>query len=89
MDPLNRKIGELEKMLRERILAFRERIARRPPGLHIPRVFSNIDDDLDDAPDAFVGARLRPRRPLGGSAIELPEPAEDVNTEMVGSRRRS
>src|SRR5689334_12246163 len=89
VDPLNRKIGELEKMLRERILAFRDRVARRTPGMHIPRVMSNIDDtDLDDAPDAYVGARVRPRHPLGGSAIELPEPAEDLTTEAVGSRRR-
>jgi hypothetical protein len=89
MDPLNRKIEELEKMLRERILAFRDRVARSTPGMNIPRVFSNIDDtDLDDAPDAFVGARLRPRHPLGGSAIELPEPDEDVTTEAVGSRSR-
>jgi hypothetical protein len=89
MDRLNRTIGELEKMLRERILAFRERVAGSTPGMHIPRVFSNSDDtDLDDAPDAFVGARLRPRHPLGGSAIELPEPDEDATTEAVGSRRR-
>jgi hypothetical protein len=90
MDPLNRKIEELEKMVRERILAFRERVARSTPGMHIPRVFSNIDDtDLDDAPDAFVGARLRPRHPLGGSAIELPEPDEELSTAAVGSRRQS
>ena len=90
MDPLNRKISKLDKMLRERILAFRERVARSTPGIHIPRVFSNIDDtDLDDAPDAFVGARLRPRHPLGGSAIELPEPDEGVAAEAVGSRRPS
>jgi hypothetical protein len=89
MDPLNRKIEELQKMLGERILAFRERVARSTPGLHIPRVFSNIDDtDLDDAPDAFVAARVRPRGPLGGSAIELPEPDEDVTAEAVGSRSR-
>ena len=77
-------------MLRERILAFRERVARSTPGMHIPRVFSNIDDtDLDDAPDAFVGARLRPRHPLGGSAIELPEPDDELSTAAVGSRRQS
>ncbi len=76
-------------MLGERIAAFREGVARSTPGLHIPRVFSNIDDtDLDDAPDAFVGARLHPRHPLGGSAIELPEPDEDVATEALGARRR-
>lgn len=76
-------------MLRERIRAFRERVARLTPGMKIPRVFANNDDtDLDDAPDAFVGARLRPRHPLGGSAIELPEPEDDVNTEAVGSRRQ-
>ena len=89
MDPRNRKIGELEKMLRDRIAAFRKRVARSTPGMHIPRVFSNTDDtDLDDAPDAFVGVRLRPHHPLGGSAIELPEPDEDVATEAMGSRGR-
>src|SRR4051794_8765999 len=89
MDPLNRKIGELEKMLRERILAFRERVARSTPGMRIPRVFSNIDDtDLDDAPEGLVGARLHPRHPVGGSASELPEPDGDVPTEAVGVRRR-
>jgi hypothetical protein len=89
MDPGNRKIDELERMLRERIRAFRERAARMTPGLKIPRVFANIDDtDLDDASDALVGARLRPHRPLGGSAIELPEPDEDLSTEVVGSRPR-
>jgi len=87
MDPRNRKIAELEKLLLGKIAAFRERLARGTPGMHIPRVFSNIDEDLDDAPDAFVGARLRPRHPLGGSAIELPEPGEDISTEVVGSRR--
>ena len=90
MDPLNRKIGKFEKLLRERILAFRGRVARSTPGLYIPRVFSNLDDtDLDDAPDAFVGARLHPRHPLGGSAIELPETDEDVTAEAAGVRRRS
>lgn len=74
-------------MLRERILAFRERVAGNTAGMHIPRVFSNIDDDPDAAPDASVGARLRPRHPLGGSAIELPEPVEDLTTEAVGVRR--
>lgn len=74
-------------MLRARIVAFRERVARRTPGMHIPRVFSNIDDDPDAAPDAYVGARLRPKHPLGGSAIELPEPLEDVSTHAVGVRR--
>jgi hypothetical protein len=32
------------------------------------------DTDRDDAPEAPVGARLRPRQPLAGSAIALPEP---------------
>jgi hypothetical protein len=53
-------------------------------------VFStaNDDTDLDDAPDAFVGARLRPQRPLGGSAIALPEPDEDLVTDAAGPSRR-
>ena len=68
---------------------FRERVASRTPGLSIPRVFSHVneDTDLDDAPDSFVAARLRPRRPLGGSAIELPEPDEDLFVESVVASR--
>ena len=68
--------------------AFRQRAAVRWPGLNIPRVFSGVNDDadLDDAPDAFVAARLRPRRPLGGSAIALPEPDEDATVAVVASR---
>jgi hypothetical protein len=46
------------------------------------------DTDQDDAPEALVGARLRPRHPLGGSAIALPEPDENLNTEAVGFSRR-
>lgn len=91
MDPFNQSLEELEKTLRNAMRAFRERVAaRRVPSLNIPRVFStaNDDTDLDDAPDAFVGARLRPPRPLGGSAIALPEPDEDLVTVAAGSRRR-
>jgi len=56
--------------------------------MNIPRVYSMFDDtDQDDAPEALVGARLRPRHPLGGSAIALPEPDEDLTAEPVGSRR--
>jgi hypothetical protein len=88
MDPLNRKVSELEQMLRTAILAFRDRVARTAyRGMSIPRVFSNVDDDPDDAPYSFVGARLHPRKPLGGSAIELPEPDEDLDTTAVGRRR--
>jgi hypothetical protein len=85
VDPLNKRVDELDKWLRDTIAAFRERAAAlRRQGLHIPRVYSNIDDsDLDDAPDAFVGARLRPTRPLGSSAIELPEPDEDLYVEAL------
>jgi hypothetical protein len=77
-------------MLGDIIRAFRERAASRRPGLSIPRVFSHVNDDtdLDDAPDSFVAARLRPRRPLGGSAIELPEPEEDLFVESVASHHR-
>jgi hypothetical protein len=77
MDPWTMKLEEFARSIREDTL-------RRWRGLKIPRVFSNAHDDtdLDDAPDAFVGARLIPRRPLGGSAIALPEPDEDL---MVGA----
>jgi hypothetical protein len=53
-------------------------------------VFSNVDDDLDSdaSPDSFVGARLRPRGPLGGLAVALPEPDEELTAEAVGVRRR-
>lgn len=91
MDPFNQSIKELEKTLRNAMRAFRERVAAQGiPGLNIPRVFStaNDDTDLDDAPDALVGARLRPQRPLGGSAIALPEPDEDQMTKATGSRSR-
>ena len=88
MDPLNRRLSELEKMLRTAILAFRNRVARTPyRGMRIPRVFSNIDDDVDDAPYSLVGARLRPRNPLGGSAVALREPDEDLDTTAVGRGR--
>jgi len=89
MDQANRKIEELEKILAHAMRAFRERVAaltRR--RMNIPRVYSMFDDtDQDDAPEALVGARLRPRHPLGGSAIALPEPDEDLTAEPVGSRR--
>ena len=90
MDPLNKKVEELERILGDAFRAFRERVARRTPGLSIPRVFSHVNDDtdLDDAPDSYVPARLRPRRPLGGSAIELPEPDEDLFVESVTSHHR-
>jgi hypothetical protein len=91
VDPLNKSIEELEKTLRNAARLFRERLAAQGrPGLKIPRVFANINDDtdLDDAPDAFVGARLRPQGPLGGSAIALPEPDEDLMTAAVSSRKR-
>ena len=91
MNPFNRSIEEIEKTVRNAIRAFRERVAAHGvPSLNIPRVFStaNDDTDLDDAPDAFVGARLRPQRPLGGSAISLPEPDEDLVTNAAGSSRR-
>jgi hypothetical protein len=89
----NRRLSELEleKLAREFSRALGQRIAARGRRLlSIPRVFSNVDDDsdADEAPDAWVGARLRPRHPLGGSAIALPEPDEDVVTvAAVGHRR--
>jgi len=91
VDPRNKSLEELEKTLRSVIQAFRQRMAARGrPGLNIPRVFANVNDDtdLDDAPDAFVGARLRPNRPLGGLAIALNEPDEEVATVAVGVRQR-
>jgi len=53
-------------------------------------VFSRVDDDLDSdaSPDSFVGARLRPPGPLGGLAVALPEPDEDLTAEAVGIRSR-
>jgi hypothetical protein len=89
MDQANRKIEELEKILGHAMRAFRARVAGlTPQRMNIARVYSMFDDtDLDDAPDALVGARLRPRHPLGGSAIALPEPDEDLTAEPVGSRR--
>ena len=79
MDSFNRNIEEIEKTLRNAIRAFRERVAAHGvPSLNIPRVFStaNDDTDLDDAPDAFVGARLRPQRPLGGWQLPCPSPTK-------------
>jgi hypothetical protein len=89
MDQANRKIEELEKILGHAMRAFRERVAQLTrQRMNIPRVYSMFDDtDQDDAPEAPVGARLRPRHPLGGSAIALPEPDEDLTTEAVRSRR--
>lgn len=89
MDQRNRRISELEKMLRATVRAFRERVASDPRHrMNIPRVFSMFNDtDEDDAPDALVGARLRPRHPLGGSAIALPEPDEEFDTAAVARRR--
>jgi hypothetical protein len=89
MDQANRKIEELDRMLGHAMRAFRERVAALTrQRMTIPRVYSMFDDtDQDDAPEALVGARLRPRHPLGGSAIALPEPDEDLTAEAVGSRR--
>jgi hypothetical protein len=89
MDQGNRKIEELERMLGHAMRAFRERVASiTRQRMNIERVFSTFDDtDLDDAPDALVGARLHPRHPLGGSAIALPEPDEDLTTVAVGINR--
>jgi hypothetical protein len=91
VDPLNRKVEELERFIREGMRALRERnlgVLRHHLG--IPRVFAKIDDDLDSdaSPDSFVGARLRPRSPLGGLAVALPEPDEDLTVEAVAVRRR-
>ena len=91
MDPLNRKVEELERFIRESMRALRERtLGVLRHRLSIPRVFSNVDDDLDSdaSPDSFVGARLRPRGPLGGLAVALPEPDEDLTAEAVGVRRQ-
>ncbi len=90
MDQANRKIEELEKILGHAMRAFRERVAGLTrQRMNIPRVYSMFDDtDPDDAPDALVGARLHPRHPLGGSAIALPEPDEDLATVAVATHRR-
>ena len=81
MDSANRKIEELQKIAQAMRDAWRQQAAvRRWFGLTIPRGFSIADDDsdLDDEPDALIGARLAPRHPLGGSAIALPEPDEEL-----------
>jgi len=91
VDPLNRKVEELERFIRESMRALREHnLSALRQRLSIPRVFANIDDDqdADAAPDSFVGARLRPRRPLGGLAVALTEPDEDLTAEAVGVRTR-
>ena len=90
MDSRNKSIEELEKTLKSVVEAFRRMAARGRPGVNIPRVFANVNDDtdLDDAPDALVGARLRPTRPLGGLAIALTEPDEEAATMAVGVRQR-
>jgi len=91
VDPLNKSIEELKKTFGDALRAFRERVAAQGrPWLKIPRVFSNANDDNDPdiAPDALVGARVRPQRPLGSSSIALPEPDEDLVTDATGSRSR-
>ena len=90
MDQRNRKIEELEKILGYAMRAFRERVAGLTrQRMNIQRVYAMFDDsDHDDAPDALVGARLRPRHPVGGSAISLPEPDEDITTEVDAVRHR-
>jgi hypothetical protein len=91
MDQGNRKIEEIGKMFGHAIRAFREQLAGHTrQRMNIRRVYSMFDDtDHDDAPDAPVGARLRPRHPLGGSAIALPEPDEDLTTVAVATDRKS
>jgi hypothetical protein len=90
MDQRNRRISELEKWLRNSVRAFRERVAADTRyRMNIERVFAvSNDTDEDAAPDALVGARLRPRQPLGGSAIALPEPDEDLTAEAIAGLRR-
>jgi hypothetical protein len=87
VDPFNRRLSGLEKMLDEIVRAFRERAAarRRRSLSAILRAYSlpTDDTDPDDAPDALVGARLRPRQPLAGSAIALPEPDPERLDEFV------
>jgi hypothetical protein len=88
MEPLNLPIEGLNKFRDELIRAFRERAGNMHRQLlRISRVYSTQsgDGDLDDAPGAFVGARLRPRGPLRGSAIALAEPDEELMTVECGS----
>ena len=90
MEPLNRKLVELQKTLEAMRLAWLERAAaRRQQRLEIPRWELHDDSDDGDEPDCFVGARLTPHRPLGGSAIALPEPADDLEADAVGVARES
>jgi hypothetical protein len=91
MEPVDKRPEGLNKMLGELMRAFRERAAMmRRPLWNISRVYSNqLDDtDLDDAPDALVGARLRPHGPLSGSAIALPEPDSEIMTDVIGHTGR-
>lgn len=88
MDSANRKIEELQKIAQAMDDAWRQQgAARRWFGSLIPRVLSIADDDsdLDDEPDALIGAKLAPRRPLGGSAIALPEPDEELMMVAVST----
>jgi len=91
MDSGNRRLSELEKILQDFRArgVLQARLAALRARMSIPRVFSHHEDDsdADEAPDAFVPSRLRPRRPLGGSAIALPEPDEDLIVSAVGQRR--
>ena len=79
-------------MLADIVRAFRERAAarRRRSLSAFLRAYSLAPDDTDpdDAPDAMVGARLRPRRPLAGSAIALPEPDPERFAEFVARCER-
>jgi hypothetical protein len=91
MDSGNRRLSELERILQD-VRArgvLQARLAAMRARMVIPRVFSVFDDDTDadDAPDAFVTSRLRPRTPLRGSAIAVPEPDEDVAVVALGQRR--
>lgn len=87
MHRVNTRLVALEKMFAATIRACRARGTDIRHRLIISRVYSSLSDDadLDDAPEALVGARLHPRHPLGGSAIALPEPDEERFVEAVGS----
>ena len=91
MDSGNRRLSELEKVFQDYRArgVLQARLAALRARMPIPRVFSHREDDsdADDAPDAFVPSRLRPRHPLGGSAIALPEPDEDSLCQAVAQRR--
>jgi hypothetical protein len=87
MEPWNRKLAELERMLEALSTVWQQRAAaRRRKKLPFARGISDAPDDWDDDdPDSLIGARLRPHPPLGGSAIALREPDDDLFIDALAA----